>query len=89
MVALFTTEAEILSLCSAICKIIHQIKILKDFGIIIDQSVIVHEDSQGGIKIKKNSLNNTRCKYLSIRVDFILDYIEKGVVDIRYIKNKS
>ncbi len=88
VVALSTTEAEIISLCAAICESIHLKKCYKDFGIEINESVTVFEDNEAAIKILNNYRNNSRCKHLTVRVDFILDWIEKGEIELRYIRTK-
>ncbi len=88
VVALSTTEAEILPLCIAICEALHLKKVLIDFGLNISNPIVLNEDNEPAIKIMRNYRNNARCKHIMLRVDFILDWLEKGIIEIKYIPSK-
>ncbi len=72
MVALSPAEAEIISLCTAICKSIHLKICSNNFGREIKESVPVFEDNEAAIKILNNYRNDSRCKHLAARIDFVL-----------------
>lgn len=87
-VSLSTTQAELISLCSAITEALWIKKILNDIKI---KNIIVkvYEDNQGCIALIRNSLNNKRVKHIDLKYHFICDNVVKSIIDLYYIDSKN
>ncbi len=82
--ALSTTEAEAVALCTSVCELIYIRKVLNDFEVKVESPIRIYEDNQGTIKLLRNYRNNSRCKHIVVRVDFVLDLLRKREIDIVY-----
>ncbi len=85
VVALSSTEAEVIALCSAACELIFLKKVMEDLGTVIEQPISLFEDNQSAIKVIKNFRNNRRVKHLEIKCSFLLDLCERKACEIKYV----
>lgn len=72
-VALSTTEAELIALCSAVCDSLWLKKLLLELRLKV-QSIIIFEDNQGCISIIKNPGNNRRVKHMDLKYNLKYNY---------------
>ena len=47
--------------------------------------VVIYCDNQSCIQLSKNLVFHDRSKHIEIRYHFIRDYVQRGVVELRYI----
>lgn len=86
-VALSTTEAELIALCSAVQDCIWLKRLLKDFYINID-TIKIFEDNRGCIFLVKNPENNRRVKHIDLKFHFVNEEIKAGSITIEYLNTK-
>jgi len=97
LVALSTTEAEIISLSTATREVITLMNLLNEFKdrgfpIKFSQPVIkcrVFEDNAAAIEIANNPKLRPRTKHLGIRIHHFRDFVMKKLITIEYIKSKE
>ncbi len=76
------------ALVSAVYEMLHLKKLVLDFSVTVNIP-IMFEDNEGAIKLLKNYRNNVRCKHLQVRVDFVLDVLERKEFEVKYVKSKN
>lgn len=83
LVALSTTEAEYVALCSAGCEAVYLRGLLQEIGFGQPASgTPVHEDNFGCVQLTKDSVHHTRTKHIDIRHHKIRELVEHKVVDV-------
>ena len=90
--ALSSTEAEYVAIAEAVKEILYIMQILKFLGITVKLPVKVHVDNMGAIFLANNSISGTRTKHIDIKMHFIRQYVEDGIVQIEFVRsdeNKS
>lgn len=81
VVALSTTEAEYMAMAEAVKESVWLRGILGEFGIKQD-SVKILCDNQSALHLAKHQVFHERSKHIDIRLHFIRDLVEKGVVEL-------
>lgn len=86
-VALSSTEAELVAMCSAVQDSLWFKRLLDDINIKVN-NFIVYEDNQGCIALVKNPGNNKRVKHIDIKYNFVNEHLKNGTLTIEYIDTK-
>jgi hypothetical protein len=97
LVALSTTEAELIALSTALREVIHLMKLLcelRDSGIPVPFTkpkinCKVFEDNTACIEIAKNPKFRPRTKHLAIRLFHFLSYVQSGAIEIVHVSTKE
>jgi hypothetical protein len=84
-VALSSTEAEYMALCSATQEAIHVRRLLADMGMVQQVPTIIYEDNQGCIALTANPVDHKRTKHINIRFHFTRERIESGEIVVEYV----
>ncbi|KAH9654968.1 hypothetical protein KPL70_022170 [Citrus sinensis] len=81
VVALSTTEAEYIALTEAVKEAKWIRGIISEMGLTQD-TILICCDSSSAIQLSKNSKYHERTKHVDVRLHFIREEIERGVVDV-------
>ena len=81
VVALSTTEAEYIALTEAVKEAIWLRGLVSELGL-KQEVVIVSCDSSSAIQLSKNPKYHERTKHIDVRIHFIRDEINKGVMNV-------
>ena len=84
LVALSTSEAEYVALCTATQEATWLRRLLADLKVTTSEPTVVMEDNQGAIAIAKNPMAHARTKHIDIRYHYVREAVQKGVVELRY-----
>lgn len=87
-VALSSTEAELVALCTAVRDSLWLKKLLNDMNLNI-QFIKVFEDNQACIALVRNPENNKRVKHIDLRFNFIYDHVHKNELKLEYVDSKN
>ena len=77
IVALLSTEAEYVALCSATQEIVWLRSLLAAMGLEQKEATKLHEDNQGSISLSKNPRSHSRTKYIDIKFHYVREAVEK------------
>lgn len=88
VVALSTTEAEYIALAEAVKESMWLRGILTDFGL-EQKCVTVLCDSNSAICLAKHQMYHERSKHIDVRLHFVRDEIEKGVVKVSKVSTEE
>ena len=84
IVALSSTEAEYVSLCSAAQETIWLRNLLSSVGFEQTAPTVIHEDNQGAIALSHNPKDHPRTKHIDIKYHFVRQTIEDNRVTLLY-----
>ena len=82
--ALSSTEAEYVALCSATQEIVWLRRLLAAMGLEQKEATKLHEDNQGSISLSKNPKSHSRTKHIDIKFHYVREAVEKKEVNIIY-----
>jgi len=82
-----STEAEIISLCSAVKDSVWLYHFALELGIVYTQPIQIYCDNESAIKLASNEKIAQRTKYLRARFAFIRDYIEQRIIIVSHVKS--
>jgi len=85
LVALSSTEAEYISLCTASCEALYLRKLLGDICPDASGPVTLYEDNQSTIKQASSLLSSDRSKHMDIKYRFIKQHVANGDICLEYI----
>lgn len=85
IVTLSSTESEFVAICVASCELLYFKNLLEDLNVEITLPISLFEDNQSTIKLLHNFENNRRCKHIDVKLHFVLDLINQGVIEIKYL----
>lgn len=88
-VALSSTEAELVALCTTACEGTWLRRLLFDLGVGIEGPVTYFEDNQSCIKVTEEQRGSRRLKHMDIKFNFIRELVMDGQVAIRYIPSEE
>lgn len=89
-VALSSTEAEYMAICTALTEGLWVRSILTEMCIDLGvPSIKLFEDNQGCIQLCKNPVNPKRSKHIDIKYHFIRENVSSGIVEIIFIPTAS
>nr|GFA09827.1 retrovirus-related Pol polyprotein from transposon TNT 1-94 [Tanacetum cinerariifolium] len=83
--ALSTAEAEYVSLSAFCAQVLWMRTRLKDYGFHLNQ-IPIYCDSKSAIAISCNPVQHSRTKYILVRYHFIKEHVEKGTIELYFIK---
>ena len=84
-----TTEAEYVSLSTAIDECLWIKQLLIDWGLRFTAPTTLFEDNQAVIKLVHTGQVNTRAKYLSTKLKSANEYILRGHIKVQYIASRD
>lgn len=87
-VSLSSTEAELISLCSATKEGLWLSNFLNELGV-ENLPIIIHEDNIPCIKFSEEPREHQRMKHIDIKFVFVRDLIKKGILKIKYIPSQE
>ena len=87
-VALSTTEAEYISAASCCAQLLWMRQTMKDYGLNFDHVPLLC-DNESAIKIAHNPVLHSKTKHIEIRHHFIREHVEKGDIDLSYVRTKD
>lgn len=87
-VALSSTEAEFVALCTATCEGIWMRRLLADLGVVIKESVVYYEDNQSCMRVAEEPRDSRRMKHVDIKFNFIRELVQRGDMVIKYIPSE-
>ncbi|GJY49058.1 retrovirus-related pol polyprotein from transposon TNT 1-94 [Tanacetum coccineum] len=82
---LSTAEAEYMSLSTCYTQVIWMRTQLTDYGFHFNK-IPIYCDSKSAIAISCNPVQHTRTKYIAIRYHFIKEHVEKGTIELYFVK---
>ena len=85
LVALSSTEAELISLVEAVKEVNYITKLLIDMEEEIKHVPKIYEDNQSTIQIIENDKYFGRTKHIDIKLKFTREYIKNGCINLEYI----
>lgn len=85
IVSLSTTEAEYIALAHGTKDAIWLQRMLSELKIQVER-VRIHVDNQSAIKLASNPEFHKRSKHIDVRYHFIREIVEKGLIEINYVK---
>jgi hypothetical protein len=84
-VALSTTKAEYIAMCSASCEAIWRLKLLTGLFDLEMEATTILCDNQRYIKMTKNPIFHDRSKHIEIRYHYIRDMVQRGAIKLQYV----
>ena len=84
VVALSSTEAEYVALCSATQEVVWLRRLLAGIGFVQEEATTLNEDNQGTIALAKNPNNHLRTKHIEIKYHFVREVVERKEIQILY-----
>lgn len=88
IITLSSTEAELVSLCSAVKDTIWLRKICLELGIIQDVPTVVACDNQSTIKLAMNEKISQRTRHMTVRAAYPREQIQTGRIAIEYVRTQ-
>ncbi|THH28130.1 hypothetical protein EUX98_g6049, partial [Antrodiella citrinella] len=85
MVGLSTTEAEYVAAVTCGMEAIWMRSLLSEIGYTQDGPTLIYMDNQSAIQVVKNPEHHGRMKHLDLRLFWLRDEIQKGVISVKYI----
>lgn len=89
MVSRSSAEADFRSLALGICEGIWIQKLLSELGVTTTKPIKMFYDNQAAISIAKNPVHHDRTKHIEMDQHFILEKIEKAIVQLIYTPTGS
>ena len=89
VVALSSTEAEYIALCSAAQETVWLRKLFADLDMTQVEPTTVYEDNQGAICLAKNPTNHSRTKHIDVKYHFTREMVESGVMKVDYVSTSD
>jgi len=83
-IAMSTAEAEYISAASCCTQLLWMKHQLEDYPINAN-SILIYCDNTVAICLSKNAILHSRAKHIEIKHHFIIDYVQKGILDIQFI----
>ena len=84
-----SAEAEYRALALGICEGMWIQRVLSKLGVSIEKPITMLCDNQAAISIAKNPVHHDRTKRIEIDWHFILEKVEKAIVQLVYIPTRS
>ena len=85
VIALSSTEAEYIALCSAAQETVWLRNLLNDVKLEQVKPTTMYEDNQGAICLSKNPKNHPRTKHIDVKYHYTRSLVENNVMKVEYI----
>ncbi len=89
IVALSSTEAEYVAFSEAVREVLFIQQLMVFMGVEVKLPTVVHVDNVGAIYLAQNSSTGRGVKHMNIKHHFVREYIEKGVVMIKFVESEN
>ena len=89
VVALSTTEAEYIALCSATQEAVWLRRLLQSLREGQARPTTIFEDNRGAISLSKNPKDHTRTKHIDIKYHYVRDAVQNNEIDIQPCETKQ
>nr|GFB73699.1 copia protein [Tanacetum cinerariifolium] len=83
--ALSTAKAEYVSLSACCAQVLWMQTQLTDYGFIF-KKIPIYCDSKSAIAISCNPVQHSRTKHIAVRYHFIKEHVEKGTIELYFVK---
>ncbi|KAK2359506.1 putative mitochondrial protein [Trifolium repens] len=87
-IAMSTTEAEYISAAKCCTQLLWMKYQLEDYQI-SSNNIPLYCDNTAAIHLSKNPILHSRAKHIEIKHHFIRDYVQKGVIDLKFIETEN
>lgn len=84
IIALSSMEAEYIALCDAVKEAKWLKRLLNDFGVEINEPIILYEDNQSCLKFATEEKFSNRSKHIDIKTHSVKESIDTGIVECVY-----
>lgn len=84
-ISLSSTEAELVSLSTAVCHGTWLTRLLKDMGINMNNPVKYFEDNQSTIRVAEDERGVGRLKHVDVKHMFVRNEIKEGRIMLEYV----
>ena len=84
IVALSSTEAEYIALCSASQEVVWLRRLLHGVGQEQSGATVVFEDNQGAMSLSRNPKDHSRTKHIDVKYHFVRESVEKEIIRVVY-----
>ena len=88
-VTLSTSEAEYVALSEVVKEIKFILQVLGSMDVKAQLPINVHVDNVGAIFMANNQTSSDRTKHVDVRYHFVREFIEDGIVKIRFVRSKD
>ena len=88
-VVLSTTEAEYMALSEVVKELKFIVQFLQTMNIEVELPITVHVDNVGAIWLSNNRTTSDRTKHIDIRISFVKEYQEDGIIIIKFVKSEE
>jgi hypothetical protein len=89
ILATSTTEAELISAASCSQDVAFCRKLANELGFMQTKPTVLHEDNNGCLSLARTGHYRGRSKHFALRFQFISDYIDRGLLNLRYVASKD
>lgn len=89
VVALSSTEAEYIALVEAAKEAIFLRQLLQDMGRTVQTPISILCDNKSTIALSKNPIAHGRSKHMDIKLHFIREVVNQGIIQVEYIPTKE
>ena len=89
MVTLATCEAELMAITDAYREAIYFRRLLEEMGAKQEDVTEIFTDSQSAIAVAENTWQSQRTKHYDVRSKFVQECIQKGIVQLKFVKTKQ
>ena len=83
-----STESEFISLVEGAKDVLFIVQLLQEF-FVVELPINVGIDNQGAQAMAEHNLSNTRSKHIDIKYRFITDWVQKGLLSLRYVSTSD
>ncbi len=89
ILATSTTEAELISAASCSQDVAFCRKLANELGFMQTKPTVLWEDNNGCLSLARTGHYRGRSKHFALRFQFISDYIDRGLLNLRYVASKD
>nr|GEY69255.1 hypothetical protein [Tanacetum cinerariifolium] len=86
-ISMSSSEAEYVSLSVCCAQVLWLRTLLTDYGFYFDK-IPMYRDSKAAIAISYNPVQHSRTKHIDVRYHFIKEKVEKGIVELFYVRTE-
>ena len=86
---LSTSEAEYVALSEVVKELKFITQVLETMKVNVKLPITVHIDNVGAIFMATNQTSSDRTKHVDVRYHFVREFIEDGVVKIKFVRSKE
>lgn len=88
-ISLSSTEAELVSLSTAVCHGTWLVRLLEDVGINLNNPITYFEDNQSTIRVAEDERGVGRLKHVDVKHLFVRDEIQQGRIVLQYVSTTN